>query len=187
MSRPPHGIDTDSSEILIPRVWRSQIPALVLFGVTLIGAVLVSRHIPSLVITGEVVRLGQYTLYLTLPLPWLLPVAILGYSIARIFDVRYTLSGRGIEARVGIMQLRQRITRVAYDDIRSIETDQSLVERFLDTGSVEIGTAATGQVEIVMSGIGSPHELRNFIEAEKDKRLNSGEQATQRMRADGRL
>ena len=91
----------------------------------------------------------------------------------RIYDVLYTVDAKGIQARVGILSLHQRVIRVRYEDIRTVETEQTLLERFLDVGDVEIATAATGSVEIVLNGVAAPHEIRKMVQAERDRRTAS--------------
>jgi uncharacterized membrane protein YdbT with pleckstrin-like domain len=107
---------------------------------------------------------------MTLPLFALMPLIAFGDLISRIYDVRFTLSAEGIEARVGIVSLKQTVTRIRFEDIRLIEIDQSLLERFLDVGNVLIGTAATDSIEVYMEGMVAPAEIQRMVQAERDKR-----------------
>lgn len=157
-------------KISIPRVWRSELPQLLLFLVACGATILLSHYLPGSVVKGPLFSYGEKTLFLHLPLFWLVPVGILSFSVLRIFDVKYTLDGEGIEAVEGLLGFRKTVARVNYEDIRGIESNQTIIERLLDVGSVSIGTAATGDSEIRFSGIASPLELKTLIRGERDKR-----------------
>ena len=161
------------SVLLVPRVWRADIPRLILFFLGCIASIALSYRYPSSVVYGHLFRVGGLSLTLGLPLFWLLPAGILCSSLFYIYDVRYLLDRNGIEARVGRLRLNQRIMRINFEDIRSIETAQSIIGRILDVGRLEIGTAATGAVEVVFDGIGSPKQLQLLIQAERDRRANA--------------
>ena len=88
----------------------------------------------------------------------------------KIYNVRYCVDKRGVEARTGILSNNQRITRVRYEDIRSLDTHQSLLDRFLDIGQVEVSTAASSAVEMVLAGIAVPEDVKRMLERERDKR-----------------
>jgi uncharacterized membrane protein YdbT with pleckstrin-like domain len=156
--------------IRIPKVWRSEAGALIVFVVLCLGSVVLSKRFPSLVVTGELVSIGGKTLWLTLPILWCLPVGWLSMIVFRIYNVRYIADTRGIEACEGVLSLSQRITRVRYEDVRSIESDQTLLERLLDVGTVEIGTAAVSGVELAMKGIAAPKAVQEFIQNERERR-----------------
>lgn len=120
--------------------------------------------------TGTLFQIGQSEVVLVLPLWWLLPLGILGSLVWRIYNVRYVIDSKGIECREGILSLNLRSTRIAYEDVRSIETEQTLFGRFLDFGDILIGTAATGGIEIWFEGIGSPKEVQEIIQTERERR-----------------
>lgn len=155
----------------IAKVWRSEATLLagfVLFGIV---SVILSRRYPASIISGKLLSWGDLEITLQLPLFWLMPCYILIIGILRIYDVRYIIDSRGLEAKVGILRLNQTITRVLYSDIRSAETDQSLIERLFNVGDVEIGTAATAQIEVIFRGVAAPREVQNIIQRERDKML----------------
>lgn len=164
-----------SPSIVIPRAWRSQLPTLLVFLVACIAAVYLSYLFPGSVIKGALIPLGNSAVMLRLPLFWLIPAGILLSSIMHIYDVRYSLDARGIEAIEGILWVRKRIVRINYEDIRAIESDQTIIERVLDVGTIEIGTAATGSVEVVISGIASPLHLKRLILEERDRRKSNSQ------------
>jgi uncharacterized membrane protein YdbT with pleckstrin-like domain len=133
-------------------------------------SVVLSRQFPGSVMSGEVFRLGSFRLMLSLPLFWLMPLLAFVATASRIYNVRYVIDTRGVEARVGILSLNQRITRVRYEDIRSVETDQTLLGRLLDYGVLEISTAASDAVEVSLEGIAAPKEIQDLLQKEREAR-----------------
>jgi uncharacterized membrane protein YdbT with pleckstrin-like domain len=133
-------------------------------------SVYLSRRFPGTIISGRLFDVGSLRMTLDLPLLWFLPISVLGMALIQIYDVRYVVDTRGIETKVGILGLNQKIVRVRYEDIRSVEVVQTLWDRFLNIGQVEIGTAATGAVEVVLSGVAAPHEIQQMIQNERDRR-----------------
>lgn len=167
----------EKSQIVVPKVWRSEYQVIVTFAIFGIASLFLTRYFPGSVISGRFVNLGDWHIDISLPLFWFMPVVALGVGIWRIYDVRYVVDSRGLESRVGILGLNQRITRVRYNDIRSAETEQTIVGRFLNVGDVEVGTAATSQIEIIFRGVSAPQELQNMIQRERDRWLQSGQPA----------
>lgn len=131
---------------------------------------MLSHLFPQTVIVGPLITLLGAEIVLFLPLLWFIPAGILMAAIINIYDVRFIVDTRGIETRVGILGLNQRIVRVRYEDIRSVEVAQTLWDRVLDIGTVQVGTAATGGVEVEFSGVAAPHEIQKMIQSERDKR-----------------
>ncbi|MEZ4753097.1 MAG: PH domain-containing protein [Bdellovibrionota bacterium] len=170
-----------NSKVLVHKTWRSELQRLVVFLILCVVSVVASEYLPQSVIRGKLFDIGQSTIYLSLPLFWFLPFGSIVGLLLRIYDVLYTVDSKGIQARVGILSLHQRVIRVRYEDIRTVETEQTLLERFLDVGDVEIATAATGSVEIVLEGVAAPHEIRKMVQAERDRRVAS--QAAYSMRS----
>jgi len=111
--------------------------------------------------------------YLSLPLWWFLPLLTLGATMRRIYDVRYTVDSWGCHAKVGILSLRTTTTAVRYEDIRSIETDQSIFERILNVGSVLVSTASTSGIEVQFEGVAAPQEVQDMLQRERDSRQKS--------------
>lgn len=155
---------------VIPKVWRSELPLLLLFFALSPIAVFLSNRFPMSVVHGELFRIFGTQVNLNLPLFGLIPLAMVMLAAYRIYNVRYALDSRFIECRQGILSFTQSITRVRYEDVRSLESDQSLIGRLLDVGAVQIGTAASGQIEIVLQGIAAPTEVQERIQRERDAR-----------------
>ena len=165
---------SDKSRIVIPKVWRSELKILVAFMVFGGLSVFLTRMYPNSVINGVLLKAGNTSIVFSLPLFWLIPCVPLLIGITRIYDVRYIIDSRGLEARIGILRLNQRIIRVRYNDIRSAETEQTILERVLNVGDVEVGTAATSDIEIIFAGVSAPQELQNIIQRERDRWLQAG-------------
>jgi len=157
--------------ILIPRVWRSQSERIVMFLVISPICIWLSNTFPLTIIAGPLFSFGGGTLELKLPLLWLVPVFIIGQAVMRIYDVRYIIDKQGIESKIGILSLSQTITRIRYEDIRSIDSRQTLSERMLGIGTLEMGTAASAGLEMSFSGIANPLKVQKMIQAERDSRL----------------
>lgn len=157
-------------ELIVPRTWRSEIKALLAsIALGLVSAYL-SPRLSFAVIDGRLFTIGGTVWYLRLPLLAFLPaMSILG-AVYRIYNVRYSIDPKGIESRVGILSLNQTTTRVRFEDVRGVEIDQTLLERFLDIGSVQISTAATYTVEVIMDGVAAPKEIQDMINGERDRR-----------------
>lgn len=160
-------------KVIIPRVWRAEILRVILFVVLSIVSIVLSLKFPGSIISGKLFTLGGQDIILSLPLFWLLPLGALASAFYRIHNVRYSMDAHGLESRVGILSLNQVTTRIRFEDIRSIETDQTLIGRLLDVGTVEMGTAATAGLEMVFDGVSAPRELQLMIEKERDVRLAS--------------
>lgn len=157
--------------IKVQRVWRSQASRLALFIVTCPLSVWLSDKFPRSIIAGELFSLGDTAIILKLPLFWFIPAFVISQAIIKLYDVKYTVDDKGIESKIGILSLNQIITRIRYEDIRSIDSRQSISERMLGIGTLEIGTAASAGLEMSFTGIDQPLEVQRKIQAERDLRL----------------
>jgi uncharacterized membrane protein YdbT with pleckstrin-like domain len=160
----------EGEELVIPKVWRSELKLILVFFIACVLCIVLSRQFPGSVMTGSLISWGSWKLMLSLPLYWLIPAITLMMAVIRIYDVRYIVDGSGIETRVGILSVHQRVTRIRFEDIRSAETEQSITERMLDIGDVFIGTAAQAGIEIALEGIASPESVQDMIHKERDRR-----------------
>lgn len=158
------------NELVIPKVWRSEIKMVALFFFFSFLCVIISRSWGWSVLSAPVFTIGGTTIMLTLPIFWFVPFITLMMAVVHIYNVRYSVNSRGVEAKIGILSLNQRVTTVRYEDIRSLETEQTLLDRMLDIGRVEISTAATGSIEIIFAGIAVPEEVQDMLQRERDSR-----------------
>ncbi|MCO6432488.1 MAG: PH domain-containing protein [Deltaproteobacteria bacterium] len=163
-------------QIVIPKVWRSEIKLLTAFFLLGVASIFLTRQFPGSIISGRLFSLGDKVFYLSLPLFWFMPFFALLTAVVRIYNVRYIIDSRGLEAQIGLLspkRLYQR--RIFFADIRSAETEQTILERVLNVGAVEIGTAATADIEIIFEGVAAPQELQGMIQRERDRSLRSAQ------------
>jgi membrane protein YdbS with pleckstrin-like domain len=79
----------------------------------------------------------------------------------------FTHTTRKVIAKVGIIS--RKTHEVAIRDIRSINMNQSILERLFGLGTVQIGSAGTGGVEVEFKGIKNPARVRDQIRKTKDE------------------
>jgi membrane protein YdbS with pleckstrin-like domain/uncharacterized protein YraI len=163
------------AEISIPKVWRSELRLIILFFITSILAIYLSFLFPWTIIVGKLFTISAVDVSLHLPILWFIPMMFLSVAIFKVHDVKYAIDEDGLEAHVGILNIRKRTVRVRFEDIRSVQTHQAIMDRLLDIGNIEIRTAATSDLEIVLGGVSAPLEIHSMIESEKERRqqLNS--------------
>lgn len=124
-----------------------------------------SMVFPFLLLVAVIVALQIY-----LPQYTRFGLAALGvwavYRALRLFvtwcGASYRIYDDLVVASFGIVSRRSTQVRVA--DIRGMSIRQSLVGRMLGVGDVTIGTAATGDAEIVMRGVRNPSGIVETID-----------------------
>lgn len=158
-------------QVVIPKSWLSELPALA--SLVILGAlsVYLSNTNEWSIITGDIITIGSKKITLTLPLFWCMPLTAGLTAIYRVYNVRYAMDSRGIEAKVGILGPWQTVTRIRFEDIRSVEYSQSILGRIFDIGMVEIGTAATSAIEVTFRGVSAPSEIQQQIQRERNARI----------------
>lgn len=66
--------------------------------------------------------------------------------------------------------LSTKTTSVDYDKITDVHVNESFSDRFINhTGHIGINTAGSGGLEIILSNIAKPYELKKKLDALKDK------------------
>lgn len=177
-SRPPSP-DYASSEgfpaIIFPKTWRSEFEGLLFFGISIVAGVVLSVMFPATIVEGPLFSLFGYQINLALPLLWLIPATWLSLLAFRVYNVRYSADERGLEAIEGILSFSQTITRLRYEDVRSLEMDQTILERLLNVGELEVGTAGTAGIEMCLSGVANPYAIKALIQARREVRENREE------------
>lgn len=172
---PSENIDAQIRYYFYP-TWRSQIFALLFFFATCLACLYLSDYLSFTVIKGELFAIGGRKYYLHLPLLILLPGFVLGKILIYMYDSKYIIDERGVEAQIGLVSLSLRQPRLRYEDIRGVEPIQTLWERMLGIGGVMVGSAMTQDVEIVMEGVANPRGIQLLIGGERDKRLRQLQQ-----------
>lgn len=161
--------------IRIMKTWRSEIVTVGIFIIMAVLAIVLSELFPWSIIEGELFKFGETSYRMALPLFWFMPLITIGTAIFRIYNVRYTITERGIEFEKGIIELRIKLIRVWFEDIRTVQKNQTILERILDIGSIQIGTAATGTLEITLRGLAAPDEVLEMIQRERDNRQKTAQ------------
>ena len=156
--------------MIIRKTWRSEWFTLLLFFATSIAAVQLSAVLPMSVIKGDIWRQSDLIIYLRLPLFWLVPFFFLALAFVRVYDVGFTFDPAGIHARYGTISFRRKVIAIRFEDVRAVEILQSLADRILNIGIVEISTSATGGIEVIMEGVSNPQWIQELI-------LNAREQS----------
>jgi len=151
--------------------WRSQIFHLIGFFVLCLITIKVSSLTDYAIISGPLFSFGETTIQLSLPYLILIPGALLGKVLWVIYNSKYIVDERGVEAQVGLVSLNLRQPRLRYEDIRGVEPNQTIIERILGIGTVLIGSAMTSEVEIAMRGVANPRAIQLLIQGERDRRL----------------
>ena len=98
---------------------------------------------------------------------WWLWVAVFGLlPIGYAFIIRQstllTIKSDEITLETGL--LSRNSTEVKIRDIKTIDVQQSLVNRMLGIGRLRIATAGTEGWEIVVEGVEAPNDIRNMIQ-----------------------
>ncbi|MDM8565824.1 PH domain-containing protein [Candidatus Halobeggiatoa sp. HSG11] len=93
------------------------------------------------------------------PLFGLLPLLFWWLQVT---NTRLTVSNERVAFRRGI--LSKNVREVFLSDIRSVEIDQSVVQRIMGTGRVEISSAASSDAEIIIDGIPDAYKVKKIID-----------------------
>ena len=180
---PPSQNDNIRLRYYFHPTWRSQILSLLGFFALCFVSIYFS-DVPFMIIKGRLFTIGSTTYFLHLPMLALLPAILLGRILIHMYDARMIIDERGVEEQVGLVSLNLRQPRLRWEDIRGVEPNQTLWERFLGIGTVLIGSAMTTDVEIVMTGVDNPRGIQLLIQGERDrhlKKLGKGEYARRHM------
>lgn len=76
---------------------------------------------------------------------------------------RYFIGPKGVETRLGLISITE--TRIEYIHIRGVILKQSIIERLLGYGSIEVATSGTDGSEIKFTDIASPSAIKDMLKA----------------------
>ena len=147
--------------------WRGQFVQIVEFVLLSILAVYVSQF-PYMVIPGEIISISSVSIYLYFPFWILLPAFTVLRILYSMYNVKFTIDHRGVQAQVGLVSLSLRQPLLRWEDIRGVEPVQTLWERLLGIGTIEIGSAMTDHPEVEMHRVSHPHAIISLINRERD-------------------
>ena len=82
-------------------------------------------------------------------------VVVLGY-VKRLFTT-YTISNHRLHIRRGIVSREEQQTHI--NRVQNVNTDQSVLERLLQIGTVDFDTAAGGDYDFKFAGVADPRDV----------------------------
>jgi len=98
-------------------------------------------------------------------------VVVLWALLAILFSMlanRYVLTAEYVESQYGI--IARRTARVELGAIRTINLKQGIIDRLLNTGTLQFSSAGTSGVDVVFARVASPRDLERQV----DSRRNQG-------------
>jgi uncharacterized membrane protein YdbT with pleckstrin-like domain len=84
-----------------------------------------------------------------------------------VINTRLTVTANKVTMREGI--LSKKIHEIFISDIRSVQIDQTLLQRILGTGTLEVSGAATESAEIKIDGIPNAYKVKECIDKHREK------------------
>ncbi len=84
------------------------------------------------------------------------------------YNTKLTVSNERVTFRKGI--LSKNIKAIFLSDIRSVEIDQSFMQRIMSTGRIEISSAASSEAEIIIEGIPNAYSVKTIIDEHRRKK-----------------
>lgn len=85
----------------------------------------------------------------------------IGYALTGYYSRLYLLRPTTIESNLGIFS--RRTVRIEYAHIRSVDVEQSVLDRILKIGRVDMSTANTAGLEVKFIGVSSPMEIQEEV------------------------
>ncbi len=85
----------------------------------------------------------------------------------QVINIKLTVSNERIAFRKGI--LSKNVLEVFLSDIRSVEIEQTVTQRIMGTGRIEISSAASSEAEIIVNGIPDAYEVKKIIDEHRRK------------------
>ena len=132
----------------------------------------------ELLVASVFVALFSVILIVAIGMEWSVGVGVIVVTaiamFAKIFLARnswsFSVSTKRITSTRGILSRKMR--EVGVVDIRNIILTQSILERLFKLGSIEIGSAGTAGVEVVLRGIPNAASVRDMIRTLKDEKVH---------------
>lgn len=83
---------------------------------------------------------------------------------------RFTLTNRRVRSKVGVFN--QKTNEVLLQDIRLLNVKYGFFERLFGLGTIEIGSAGTGKIEVMLLGIHEAEQVTKLIDRNRDADTN---------------
>lgn len=88
------------------------------------------------------------------------------------FANRYTITPERVESRHGIIANNKAIVSII--DIRTIDIEQSVTDRLLNVGSLELSTAGTAEIDCILKWIHDPERYHQLIYGRRNQQRKRG-------------
>lgn len=88
------------------------------------------------------------------------------------FANRYTITPERVESRHGIIANNKAIVSII--DIRTIDIRQSVTDRLLNVGTLELSTAGTAEIDCILKWIHDPERYHQLIYGRRNQRRGRG-------------
>jgi membrane protein YdbS with pleckstrin-like domain len=97
--------------------------------------------------------------FLALTVAW--GVARVAWAVVRVRNVEYALTTRGLHRKSGV--LSETTTRVGVDRVQSVTLSKGALGTVFDYGDVDVSTAGGSGVELSITDLDDPDELRRLL------------------------
>lgn len=154
--------DSSHKHTSIHRSWRSVLPGLLLFIVVSIASVPISNEYPILLLDFDLSLFGL-PYRVSMPILGLISAVLLARPLFLMYDCYHQVRCHHLRTISGRCSLRKNSVEIAYEDLRGVRVQQSLLERILGVGTIMIGTSITDQPKVRLHGIGNPSFYANII------------------------
>lgn len=166
--------DSSHQHLLIHRSWRSVLPGLLLFALVSLVAVPISNDFPILLLNFDLSTFGL-AYQLSMPILGLISAVLLARPLFLMYDCFHEVRCHHLRTISGRCSLRKNRIEIAFEDLRGVRVQQSILERLLGVGTIMIGTSITDTPEVRLHGIANPAYYANLIMEFMDRtHLKSG-------------
>lgn len=98
-------------------------------------------------------------------------LVIIALIVIRRFSWKFNIDDRRVTRHYGIIARNQQSVKI--QDLRSVEMDQSVLQRILGTGTLKFYSAASAGSEVTFPGIKGPTAWRDKIDDALDSQTSS--------------
>ena len=150
----------DGDNVIVRQSWLNQFPLVLLALALEVAIVYVSIAFPELATFS--VKLGSITLSASF-LP-IIPIFVLAKAALNIYDERLVVTPDYLIHVTGRISWREKSSRLEYSHIQEIETIQSIAQRLLGLGDLNILPIGAGNRQAIsMKGLKQPRAVKDLI------------------------
>jgi uncharacterized membrane protein YdbT with pleckstrin-like domain len=102
-------------------------------------------------------KVWDISMYLSLFLSWIVVCRLWYFK----YSCELTFTKDSIEIKKGIFATKT--IQIKMTHVTAVETSQTIIDKILGVGSLEIGSSSTSEMEIVMPGISNPNDVAKKI------------------------